>query len=76
MVQRKFIQVLDRAVPANQVALNTDRPDCIIGMELLKHGSLDSLLRKISAQNLKLRDDELWMIFHCRKFQGQKFLEV
>lgn len=67
MVQRKFINVPDPDVPGNQVALNTDRPDCVIGMELLKHGSVDSLLRKISDRNLKLRDDELWMILHCRK---------
>lgn len=67
IVQRKFIKITGSATPANQVTLNTDRPDCIYGMELLRHGSLDSLLNRIARQNLKLRDDELWMIFHCRE---------
>ncbi|KAG8156566.1 hypothetical protein KVR01_013517 [Diaporthe batatas] len=65
MVQRKFIRVRGRNLPADPIALNSNGRDSIIGMELLKHGSLDALLRKVSRQNLKLRDDELWMIFHC-----------
>ncbi|POS71999.1 hypothetical protein DHEL01_v209608 [Diaporthe helianthi] len=65
IVQRKFIKVPDRNLPSDHVSLNTDRPDCVIGMELMKHGSLDGLLRKMCERNLKLRDDELWMIFHC-----------
>lgn len=69
IVQRKFIKITGPAwdTPANMYTLNTDKPDCIYGMELLKHGSLDRLLNRIASQDLKLRDDELWMIFHCRE---------
>lgn len=67
IVQRKFIQSSGQDAPENQAKLNTDDDDCTYGMELLKHGSVDRLLRKVSAQDLKLRDDELWMIFHCRE---------
>lgn len=67
IVQRKFIRSPDQSAAANRAKLNTDEPDCMYGMELLKHGSLDPLLKNISSQNLKLRDDELWMIFHCRE---------
>lgn len=67
IVQRKFVRSSGESASANQADLNTDAADCMYGMELLKHGSVDRLLNKIAAQNLKLRDDELWMIFHCRE---------
>ncbi|KAL2284732.1 hypothetical protein FJTKL_08812 [Diaporthe vaccinii] len=65
IVQRKFIRSPDQSAPATRAKLNTDEPDCMYGMELLKHGSVDRLLKRVSSQNLKLKDDELWMIFHC-----------
>lgn len=67
IVQRKFVRGSGEGSSANRADLNTDADDCMYGMELLKHGSVDRLLNRISAQNLKLRDDELWMIFHCRE---------
>jgi hypothetical protein len=74
IVQRKFIKSTGPDVPANNVIFNTDGDDCIYGMELLKHGSLDRLLNKIASQDLKLRDDELWMIFHCRELTKPRIL--
>lgn len=68
IVQRKFIRSPGQSADANRVLLNSDDADCMYGMELLKHGSLDGLLNKVSSQDLKLRDDELWMIFHCREY--------
>ncbi|KAL1856331.1 hypothetical protein Daus18300_010816 [Diaporthe australafricana] len=65
MVQRKFIHIPGQAEDADPEGLNGDARDSIYAMELLRHGSVDGLLHKISEQNLKLRDDELWMIFHC-----------
>jgi hypothetical protein len=62
IVQRKFIKT-----DGPEVAINGDEPDFMYGMEMMKHGSLDSLLNKMASRNLKLRDDELWMIFHCRE---------
>lgn len=67
IVQRKFIRSTDQGAVANRAKFNSDEPDCMYGMELLKHGSVDRLLKKVSSQSLKLRDDELWMIFHCRE---------
>lgn len=67
MVQRKFIYLPAQAPDADHGGLNGNSADSMYAMEFLKHGSADGLLRKISEQDLTLRDDELWMIFHCRE---------
>lgn len=67
MIQRKFVRSSAGLDPADTAIINTDADDCLYGMELVKYGSVDRLLRKLSSQDLKLRDDELWKIFHCRK---------
>lgn len=39
----------------------------MIGLEFMKHGDLYQFLSRVGDQNLRLRSEELWKIFHCRE---------
>lgn len=39
----------------------------MFALEFMKHGDVSHWLEKIGDRDLRLKSEELWKIFHCRK---------